>query len=163
MFWLFMPKAVLVFAAPKVMELLADPKPPPVLLLAEEPKRPPPPVVLLLAPNGELVLFAAKGEEVLLEPKSPPPEAPPAVLLVAPKPKPLFAVPVLLLLAFAWPNKLPPVFAVVFPAAVFPKMLPVFDPNGELLLLEAPKAEEPFDAPKPPKPDVPAEGLPNMA
>lgn len=51
------------------------------------------------------------------------------------------------------------------PVAALPNMLPVlavFELKGELLLLAAPNAEEPFDAPKPPKPDVPADGLPNI-
>lgn len=55
-------------------------------------------------------------------------------------------------------------FAAVLPVAALPNMLPVlvaFELKGELLLLAAPN-DEPFDAPKPPKPDVPAEGLPNM-
>lgn len=56
-------------------------------------------------------------------------------------------------------------FVAVLPVAALPNMLPVlvvFELKGELLLLLAAPNDEPFDAPKPPKPDVPAEGLPNM-
>lgn len=101
LFCVFMPNPAPAFAAPKAIELLADPKPPGTLVFEADPKRPPPPVVLLLAPKGELVLFAAKGEDVLLEPNNPPP-APPAVLFAeAPNPKPEDAVFVALLVVFA--------------------------------------------------------------